>query len=139
MRTEQSCNISINMIENTSFNPSRQLINNVTASHSKRYILAAAPGKDLGESVKCQTWLSDKKLQKRTQTGKRPHVCGECGKGFSRLSHLIRHKRTHTGERPHLSHQQPETLRHAGVSFSGEPAFEAGYYSRVLREAATRK
>ncbi|MEE6516305.1 hypothetical protein FKM82_025659 [Ascaphus truei] len=102
MRTEQSCNIPINMTENASFNQSRQLINNVTASHSKRYILAAAKGKDLGESGKSLTWLSDQNLQKRTHTGDKPHECEECGKGFSDLSNLRRHKRTHTGERPHV-------------------------------------
>ncbi|MEE6518028.1 hypothetical protein FKM82_028708 [Ascaphus truei] len=101
MRTEQSCNIPINMTENASFNQSRQLINNVTASHSKRYILADATGKDLGESEKSLTWLSDQNAQNRTQTGERRHVCEECGKGFSLLSQLNTHKRTH-GERPHV-------------------------------------
>ncbi|MEE6522173.1 hypothetical protein FKM82_020591, partial [Ascaphus truei] len=118
MRTEQSCNIPINMTENASFNQSKQLINNVTASHSKRYILAAATGKDLGERGKSPIWLSDQNAQKttqtgerphvslmrhkRTHTGKRPHVCGECGKGFRDMFSLMRHKRTHTGERPHV-------------------------------------
>ncbi|MEE6517383.1 hypothetical protein FKM82_027547 [Ascaphus truei] len=73
MRTEKSCNIPINVTENPSFNQSRHLINNVTASHSKRYILAAATGKDLGESGKSLTWLSDQNAQKRTQTRERPH------------------------------------------------------------------
>ncbi|MEE6512003.1 hypothetical protein FKM82_018918 [Ascaphus truei] len=102
MRTEQSCNIPINMTENSSFNQSRQLINNVTASHSKKHILAAATGKDLGERGKSLTWLSDQNAQKRTQTGESPHVCVECGNGFSRLSHLNIHKRRHTEERPHV-------------------------------------
>ncbi|XP_075462806.1 uncharacterized protein LOC142498180 [Ascaphus truei] len=102
MRTEQSCNIPIHVTENATFNQSRQLINNVTASYSKEYILEGATGKDLGESGKNLTWLSDQNLQKRTHTGERPHVCGECGKGFSQLSHLNMHNRTHTGERPHV-------------------------------------
>ncbi|MEE6518217.1 hypothetical protein FKM82_029077, partial [Ascaphus truei] len=49
MKTEQSCNIPINMTENASFNQPKQLVYNVTASHSKKYTLAAATGKDLGE------------------------------------------------------------------------------------------
>ncbi|MEE6508134.1 hypothetical protein FKM82_019267 [Ascaphus truei] len=102
MRTEQSCNIPINMTEHSSFNQPRQLINNVSASHSKKYILAAATGKDLGESGKSLIWLSDENLQKRTHTGERPHVCGECVKGFSDLSSLYTHKRTHTGEKPYV-------------------------------------
>ncbi|MEE6516371.1 hypothetical protein FKM82_025779 [Ascaphus truei] len=102
MRTEQSCNIPIYMTENASFNQSRQLINYVTASHPKRYILAAAPGKDHGKSGKSLAWLSEQNLQKRTQTRERPHVCGECGKRFNYLSRLNTHMRTHTGERPHV-------------------------------------
>ena len=30
----------------------------------------------------------------------RPHVCGECGRGFARLEHLKRHERSHTKEKP---------------------------------------
>ncbi|MEE6516535.1 hypothetical protein FKM82_026082, partial [Ascaphus truei] len=125
MRTEQSCNIPMNMTENETFNQSRQLINNVTASYSKEGILEGATGKDLGESGKSLTWLSDQNLHKRTHTGKRWHVCGDCGKGFSELANLNKHRRTHTGERPHgcgecgkgfkeLSHLNIHMRKHTG-------------------------
>ncbi|GAB5583107.1 zinc finger protein 500 isoform X1 [Prionailurus iriomotensis] len=31
----------------------------------------------------------------------KPYACPECGKGFSKTSHLTKHQRTHTGERPY--------------------------------------
>ncbi|XP_058566729.1 zinc finger protein 500 isoform X3 [Neofelis nebulosa] len=33
--------------------------------------------------------------------GEKPYACPECGKGFSKTSHLTKHQRTHTGERPY--------------------------------------
>lgn len=35
----------------------------------------------------------------------RPHICGECGRGFARLEHLKRHERSHTKEKPFECHE----------------------------------
>ncbi|XP_030156367.1 zinc finger protein 500 isoform X1 [Lynx canadensis] len=37
----------------------------------------------------------------RPRRGEKPYACPECGKGFSKTSHLTKHQRTHTGERPY--------------------------------------
>nr|KAF6407793.1 PR/SET domain 9 [Molossus molossus] len=37
-----------------------------------------------------------------TYSGEKPHVCRECGRGFTCKSNLIRHQRTHSGEKPYV-------------------------------------
>ncbi|KAM4619585.1 uncharacterized protein O3C94_021193, partial [Discoglossus pictus] len=52
------------------------------------------------ECGKCFSRASHLKEHKKTHTGEKMFACSECGKCFSQASYLKKHKRTHTGEKP---------------------------------------
>nr|KAF6398402.1 hypothetical protein HJG63_020979 [Rousettus aegyptiacus] len=76
----------------------------------------------LGEAVSqirtsAEAGEQDGSLQRKQKitTGKRRHVCHECGKSFAQSSGLTKHRRIHTGEKPYECEE-------CGKSFIGSSA-----------------
>lgn len=76
---------------------------------------------------------------------RRRHRCSECGKAFTRASHLSRHRLTHTGERPHRCascgkafsqkvHLQAHLRRHHKAEAREREAAASGWGGRCFNE-----
>ncbi|KAI1892426.1 hypothetical protein AGOR_G00133230 [Albula goreensis] len=51
---------------------------------------------------------------KYEHSGRRPHLCGVCGKAFKHKHHLTEHLRLHSGEKPYKCHRCGRLFSHSG-------------------------